>query len=556
MFRINKVENEQISIFSRETAWSNYQRKRLEESWVGYFRYHIFPNINEEPFRVLYSEDTASCPNTPINILVSLLVIKSIKHVSDEELIDLLLFDERVQYALHTSHLTKQPISKNMLSNFRTNCKKYLEETGIDLLDICLREINDNIIKLHEVDRSLERIDSLMISSSCKRLSRIELIYQVNYNFIKMLDKYEKVPTQYKEYLEKGNKNDVIYRTRESEEETKLETLIKHSLELYDEFKSDIEVNQTEEFKLLERLIEEQYDSENKKPKDGKEITSTSLQNPTDKDATYRYKYEGNQGYVGNIVEAINEGKPMITDWEVAQNITSDVDLINNYLDKLSDNQQEIKIEIVDGAYYTEDTKKKAEEKGIELHPTELVGRKGKETNITEFRIDEKKHQILECQNKQVPDFQKYDKEKEMIIAKFSKEKCKNCPFKDKCIMSEKAKKMNTVRLNKTALNRAEIMKERNTEEYKRISNMRAGIEGIPSVLRRFYQIDKRQTKGILRLKWEFSTSIVSINIKRGVKMDSIMGQISVFIKKISFLPSTHFIFFNWRIPKFFVFGT
>lgn len=533
MFKTNKVEKEQINIFSKEVTWSEYQRRRLEESWAGYFHNYVFPNINEEPFRVLYSDNDASCPNTPVNILVGLLVIKSIKQVSDEEAMDLLLFDDRVQYALHTTHLPKQPISKNMLSNFRAKCKKYLEETGIDLLDNCFKEINENIIQLHKIDRTLERTDSLMISSSCKRLSRIELVYQVNYNFIKMLDKCGKVPVQYKDYLEKGNKNDVIYRTRESEEETKLKTLLKHSLELYDAFKNDEEINQTEEFKLLERLITEQYDDKNQKPKEGKEITPTSLQNPTDKDATYRYKYEGNQGYVGNIVEAVNDGKPMITNWEVAQNITGDAELLINYLETLSNNQEEVKIEIVDGAYYTEETKKKAEEKGIKLHPTELVGRKGKETNITEFKIDETTHQILECPNKQVPDSQKYDEKKETINAKFSKEKCNNCPFKEKCIMNEKAKKSNNVKINKTTLDRDKITKERNTDDYQKISNMRAGIEGIPSILRRFYQIDKRQTKGIVRLKWEFSTAMISINIKRGTKMDSVLTKILIFIQKL-----------------------
>lgn len=48
---------------------------------------------------------------------------------------------------------------------------------------------------------------------------------------------------------------------------------------------------------------------------------------------------------------------------------------------------------------------------------------------------------------------------------------------------------------------------------------MRAGIEGIPSLLRRKYHIDNRGTKGKFCLKMEFSTALIAINIKRASKI-------------------------------------
>ena len=331
MFRTNNVKIEQINLFSKEDEWTEYQTKRIKKSWVGYFHDNIFPIINEEPYRILYSDNEASCPNTPVNILISLMIIKSIANLTDEEVMDALLFDQRMQYAVHTLNNNKQPISKNMIGNFRSKIVKYEEETGINLFENTMRELNKEILNLSKVDRSIERIDSMMISASCKKLSRIELVYTVNHNFIKMLNDEEKVPTEFECYLNKNHKNEVIYRTRDIEANDKLSNLLSDSLKLYNDFKDNIEINKTKEFELLERIINEQYDGDNDKPKDGKEIETMSMQTPVDPDATYRYKYKSNVGYVANVVEATNNGNPMITDWDVDQNITSDMKFINDY---------------------------------------------------------------------------------------------------------------------------------------------------------------------------------------------------------------------------------
>ena len=55
-----------------------------------------------------------------------------------------------------------------------------------------------------------------MIASSAKNLSRIELVYTVNTNLIKKLNAIDKVsiPESGLLYLEKGHKNETIYKTR------------------------------------------------------------------------------------------------------------------------------------------------------------------------------------------------------------------------------------------------------------------------------------------------------------------------------------------------------
>ena len=66
---------------------------------------------------------------------------------------------------------------------------------------------------------------------------------------------------------------------------------------------------------LLQRLFNELYVAKDGKAvlRDKKEIKADSLQNPNDPDATYRSKNDQKvQGYVTNITETVEEGKPNI----------------------------------------------------------------------------------------------------------------------------------------------------------------------------------------------------------------------------------------------------
>ncbi len=78
MFRLNNAKCEQQSLFSTMEGWTDYQTKLIQNGWVGYFHNNIFPNIEEAPFKVLYSDNVASCPNTPVKVLIGLLILKSL----------------------------------------------------------------------------------------------------------------------------------------------------------------------------------------------------------------------------------------------------------------------------------------------------------------------------------------------------------------------------------------------------------------------------------------------------------------------------------------------
>ena len=173
-FRTNSYQ--QLSFADSFEGLTFREQKALEHSWAKVFAEDIFPAINEEPFRVLYSSN-ASRPNTPVNVCIGALIIKELFGISDDEVVENLMLDPRYQYALHTSSFEEQPLSDKTLTRFRKRCYDYESIHGIDLLHECMTGLGTNIAKLMDISPRVKRMDSMMIAANIRKLSRIELLY-------------------------------------------------------------------------------------------------------------------------------------------------------------------------------------------------------------------------------------------------------------------------------------------------------------------------------------------------------------------------------------------
>jgi len=513
--------SQQMNMFDPLYKLTDRERKILKNSWSEEFSNTIFPLISEERFSVIYSSNPASRPNNPVNVYMGLLMLKEIFTQSDEEAINSLLFDIRYQYALHTTSFKEQPISKNSLTNFRTAVYRYNEEHGVDLIQEEIESHANEFTKLLNIDGRTIRMDSLMTSSSCKRLSRLEIIYSCVSRLINKIQKIGTIPLskKYNPYLEEGHRNETIYRSKDKDIETKLTIVTADAIELLHLYKDTI-IETSEDFLLLSRMLGEQtkLTADGKMElKPSKEISPVSLQNPTDPDATYRRKGTKNYtGFVGNAVESFNEKERIITHYDLQQNTYSDQSFSKDIIDKIGKQKETTKI-LVDGAYYSEDISKKATSNNIELVPTNLVGRiaSSEKTGYEKFNIDEVIHTVKNCPAGHVPLDSKY--KKGVYRAHFQKEHCDNCPHQSNCPVT-KQKKQYLFEVSETKLHCAVQRIKMGTAEYHKIASKRAGVEGIPSTLRRQYDIDNLPIRGKVRSKVWLGLKIGAINCKRYIK--------------------------------------
>ena len=131
------------------------EQKALENSWAKVFAEEIFPAIDEKPFAVLYS-DKASRPNTPVNVTVGALINKELFDYTDDEMVENLMFDPRMQYALHTISFEEQPLSDKTLSRFRKRCYDYETLYNVDLYHDCIQNLSASIAKLMQISGKID----------------------------------------------------------------------------------------------------------------------------------------------------------------------------------------------------------------------------------------------------------------------------------------------------------------------------------------------------------------------------------------------------------------
>lgn len=184
----SKNSSQQISLFDAASTLTEREKRMLERSWAKYFADHIFPEIDEAPFSVLYS-DRPSRHNTPVNVIIGALILKEIFGLTDEEIVETLPFDIRYQYALHTTSFEEQPLNDRTLGRFRARCCVYEEMTGIDLIHDCIVKLSSSMAAMMKLNTGMRRMDSLMVASNIKKMSRLELLYTSVANLVNILAK-------------------------------------------------------------------------------------------------------------------------------------------------------------------------------------------------------------------------------------------------------------------------------------------------------------------------------------------------------------------------------
>ena len=303
-------QSQQLSIFDRSLRLTERERKCLEKSWAKVFSDEIFPAIDEERFRVLYSEN-ASRPNTPVNIIVGALIIKELFDLSDDEMVENLMLDIHYQYALRTTSFEEQPLSDKTLSRFRRRCYEYECAHGVDLFYDCVKDLSEKIAKMMGINSRIKRMDSLMIEANIRNLSRIELLYSCVARAVKYHHKNHTGMdlSGLEHYTDPDDRNLVIYHSRNIDIDTRTAAIIKDADILLERCQD--KYSHVKEHQLLLRCLDEQTAIDNGgrrlRIKGEESPKPTSLQNPTDPEATFSAKAgKKHIGYVANIVETVS----------------------------------------------------------------------------------------------------------------------------------------------------------------------------------------------------------------------------------------------------------
>lgn len=512
--------SQQLSLFDATSSLTEREKRLLEKSWAKYFAENIFPAIDEKPFAVLYS-DRPSRHNAPVNVIIGALILKEIFGLTDEELVDTLPFDIRYQYALHTTSFEEQPLNDRTLGRFRARCNSYEELTGKDLIRDCIIKLSSGMATMMKLNTGIRRMDSLMVASNIKKMSRLELLYTCVANLANLMKKLgdPALPATLSHYTEADDHNRVLYHNRSEDTESKTDQVLKDAALIisacgsrYDEYS---------EYQLLLRALREQT----KTGDDGKTILkgkddgmdSTVMQNPADPDATYRSKAgKEHRGYVANVVEVADDHHNSITiDYQYEKNNYSDSQFLKDYVERKPENNPSETLS-TDGGYCGLENTQLAESKNIRLVTTDLKGADVSD-HWADFEFNEDGTKVLRCAGGHEPKSCVYDKTNQRCKVSFPLDTCRNCPHYKECHPNED-KRVATVKVAMRTTFHARQQRFLKSEEFKELVRFRNGVETVPAALRRRHHIDRMPVRGYIRTKLYFGFKVAAMNARKLIR--------------------------------------
>lgn len=518
----------QLSLLDPFDSLSPSKQKRIRNGWAGTFHDQILPLlIDAEPsFAVLYSASSNTRPSVPTYLILAYLILKDLFGWTDEQLLSQVLFNLEVQYALGTTAWAEQRINHNTLNRFRAANALFEAEHGYSLIHAFFDDFSRNLKDLYgftSEGKKKRRMDSIMIDAGCKKMNRIELLHTCISNALLTLEEKEvSIPENLSHYLEDFDRNAVTYhdKGRASDKLNILGADAVMTLHLFSESMRD-----SEDFVNLKRVIGDQLilteDGQFSSVKDGKELNSKVLQNPSDPEATFRTKAgENHVGYVGNFAETVDEetGLAIIDSADLQPNIHSDSKFCRAEIEKMAE-EEDHTVLVADGAYGSDENFSKAKENGIELVTTALTGKDTPDL-FADFEITEDQERIqIRCPNGLYPSRCSYDPKSDSWSVSYIAKRCENCPLQSSCPLSRR-KNVRSGKVSRKKINRARMQRELQSDRLKKLTRFRNGVEAVPSQLRRKQKIDSIPVMGRVRKKIWYLMDLMAINVRRIIRFE------------------------------------
>lgn len=507
--------SKQMPLFQVNMLLGNKKSKQISCGWAGIFQKEIMPLIPEDEFASLYCQNDGR-PNFPVALLVGMSLIKETRNLTVELLLHAFHFDLEVMGALGIGP-GQYTLAERTYYNFRS---KLVDSPAVMAT---FERLTDSMIQTLGLDTGRQRLDSTQVCSNMAKLSRLDLFVRTIEGFLKVLVKAfsaraQELPQRLRErYLERSG--GYFADTTGTKSKGRLEAAARDVAWLIHRFGDDKEVRALPSFGLLARLFEEQCEVVHSPgvepigvPVPPDEVASTSLQNPSDPDATYS-GHKG-QGYQVQLAETCAEGNPVeiILHVEVRGAHESDHSALLPYLDATEARGVGPDEVLADTAYNSGENFVEAMERGVEL-VAPIGGMKDiDDLGLLDFQIDWDTCSVARCPEGHAPTGQKPIGKGKGMNAHFDKATCAACDLREDCPAGRNKAKL---RLTQQDLAVAHCRHRGNTIEFKEDYKDRSGIERTNAELKTRHAMRRLRSRGKKRVTLDVIFKVLACNVKR-----------------------------------------
>jgi hypothetical protein len=497
------------------------KRDYLYSSWAWVFYQEFFCRLDEKPFSVLYS-NLPSRPNVPVNVLVGLEYLKAGNGWTDQEMYEAFLYNMQVRFALGYDEFVKGDFELRTLYYFRERLSRYMQETGINLLEKAFEKVTDQQIAAYQLKTGKQRMDSTQLASNIREMGRLQLLVEVLQRVYRMFT--EEDQNHYAEafapYIQ-GHAGQYVYHLKGQDTNEHLQRIGELMQRLLVELQPSY--GQEPVYQMFMRVFGEHFRVEEKalKVKEGKELSANSLQSPDDLEATYRQKNNKSfRGYVANLTETCDPENPLqlITKVQVASNHTEDAEMLVEALPNLKE-RTELETLYTDGGFGSPAADKTLQDHQVEQIQTAIRGRipSSEKLNLSDFTIkqaENKKPTQITCPQGQTVAVYS-SSQKKAYVTHFEDEVCLACPLLTKCPVQRGKRDLRFhLRFNQKQLNMSE-RRQKSLIHQEEGRNLRAAVEATVRQIKHPFPASKLPVRGKFRVTCMVIGSAMTTNVRR-----------------------------------------
>lgn len=525
---INMKDHNQGELFDTWPQLGPKRRKLLDSSWPGLFRKHLLPVL---PVRKLADHFSAGIgrPSKELSSSLGIVLFQQIFDLSDVETVEQAAFNLQWHYALD-------------LTGESDGVKYISAKTLWTLRDILVKAeldrdvfagIRDKIIEVFGVSTEKQRLDSVHIHSNMRRLGRIRLISAVLLKFFRNLKRqyplqYHLIPSEMQEKYSGETEDQLFPMVKPSDSPKVLADICQDLFVVHGLFKGDPVICGMHSYKQLDRVLREQCDLEtpgSALPKAPKDVSASSLQNPSDEDAGYD-GHKG-QGYQVQVQETFCPDKTkehlnVLTHVSVQSADESDAEALLAAIDRTRFDGVKPKELLVDSLYGGADNIEKAGVRGVEVI-SPMMGRPVSEDRVelADFTMDES-GEIVSCPNKCTPVKQKNKKSRYSVS--FEKQSCEQCPLRDRC-PAKAGSHHHHLNFSMKDLKASRRRRHEQSGAFREKYRWRAGVEATMSEYDRRTGVKQLRVRGLDRVRFAAVMKAVGINLLRAARHYAASGK-------------------------------
>jgi hypothetical protein len=518
---LNIKSPNQLDIFDPWDFLTPKRRRMLDAGWPSLFREHILPTIPVNKVS-RYFDETFGRPTKELYAVLGALVLQQSFDLTDEEAVQQYAFNIQWHYALNITE--ESDTAKYISLKTLWNNRNIVSENGLEG-DI-FSSGTDRLAQVFKVNTDNQRIDSVHIKSNMRRLGRIGIFSETIHKFLINLKRNHQEPyaTVSEAIIDKylsEKAMECFSRVKPSQSRKTLDEVSKDLFELVQQFRSCEQVSAMYSYKLLERVLndhcnlQETEDGKTVELKASKEISSDSLQNPSDPDATYS-GHKG-QGYQVQVMETFcsdeekkEETLNLITYVDVEPAHHSDANALIPAIESAEEKNLKPKELTADSLYGSDENCERAKQQGVELIAPAMGSVDKDKLTVADFQFSEK-GEIVACPRGNAP--AKVKKGKRASIG-FASQDCQSCPNLSNCPV-KKGKKYYYLRFTEKEMRIAKRRIYEQSDQFKDRYRWRAGVEATMSEFDRRTGVKHLRVRRLKAVRFCATLKALGINIFR-----------------------------------------